>query len=211
MSVFDYLGIYNVINHKGNWLGTFLDKFWMNKERLTIERDLNLWPPDWRAGALPTKLPVTSPILEVSLFCQYLCEGGASQKSFKSGGRRFKSRSCKFVLVHPKFRNLFHWFYFTRLTDSFHKYALRNIRCRTNRYSRSFIPNNVELWNSLDNMIYLIIWLIPFYFLDCLNLCLFLVHSFFHVLWVYLGSRALYTLYFTCVLPCVLYVTCVLI
>ena len=35
-----------------------------------------------------------------------------------------------------------------------HKYALRNIRCRTNQYSRSFMPNNVELWNSLDNMIF---------------------------------------------------------
>ena len=46
--------------------------------------------------------------------------------------------------------------------------------------------------------------LIPFYFLDCLNFCLFLVHSFFHVLWVSLGSQALYTLYFTCVLPYVL-------
>ena len=47
------------------------------------ERDLNLRPPDWRADALPTEL--TSPILEVSLFCQYLCSGGgggASQKSW---------------------------------------------------------------------------------------------------------------------------------
>ena len=34
-------------------------------------KDLNLRPPDWRAGALPTEL--TSPILAVSLFCQYLC------------------------------------------------------------------------------------------------------------------------------------------
>ena len=25
---------------------------------------------------------------------------------------------------------------------------------RTNQYSRSFIPNNVELWNSLHNMIF---------------------------------------------------------
>ena len=42
-----------------------------------------------------------------------------------------------------------------RLTDSLHtcKYALRNICCRTNQYSRFFIPSNVELWNSLDNMI----------------------------------------------------------
>ena len=37
-----------------------------------LERDLNLRPPDWRAGALPTELHVTSPtfILAVSLFCQ---------------------------------------------------------------------------------------------------------------------------------------------
>ena len=34
-----------------------------------LERDLNLRPPDWRAGVLPTEL--TSPILAVSLFCQY--------------------------------------------------------------------------------------------------------------------------------------------
>ena len=39
----------------------------------------NMRPPDWRAGALPTEL--TSPILAVSLFCQYLCSGGVSQKS----------------------------------------------------------------------------------------------------------------------------------
>ena len=26
---------YHVMNHKGNWLGTFLDKFWMNKEKFT--------------------------------------------------------------------------------------------------------------------------------------------------------------------------------
>ena len=62
--------IYHVINHKGNWLGTFLDTFLMNKQKL-LERDLNLRPPDWRAVALPTEL--TSPILAVSLFCQYLC------------------------------------------------------------------------------------------------------------------------------------------
>ena len=23
------------MNHKGNWQGTFLDKFWMNKEKFT--------------------------------------------------------------------------------------------------------------------------------------------------------------------------------
>ena len=59
-----------------------------------------------------------------------------------------------------------------RLTDSFHKYALRNIRCRTNQYSRSFIPNNVELWNSLDNMFFMypIIWILlnhGFLFIYC--------------------------------------------
>ena len=37
------------------------------------ERDLNLRPPDWRAGALPTEL--SSPILPIFLFCQYLCSG----------------------------------------------------------------------------------------------------------------------------------------
>ena len=51
------------MNHKGNWLGTFLDKFWMNKYKNLLEQDLKLRPPDWRAGALPT-----SPILAVSLF-----------------------------------------------------------------------------------------------------------------------------------------------
>ena len=40
----------------------------------------SLRPPDWRAGALPTEL--ASHILAVSLFCQYLCSRGASQKSF---------------------------------------------------------------------------------------------------------------------------------
>ena len=36
---------YRVINHKGNWLGTFLDTFWVNKEKFTrAERDLNLRP-----------------------------------------------------------------------------------------------------------------------------------------------------------------------
>ena len=40
----------------------------VNKNNL-LERDLNLRPPDWRAGALPTEL--SSPTLAVSLFCQY--------------------------------------------------------------------------------------------------------------------------------------------
>ena len=35
-----------------------------------VEQDLNLRPPDWHAGALPTEL--TSPVLAASLFCQYL-------------------------------------------------------------------------------------------------------------------------------------------
>ena len=38
-----------------------------------LERDLNLWPPDWRAGALPTVLTNPTCVLAVSLFCQYLC------------------------------------------------------------------------------------------------------------------------------------------
>ena len=56
--------------------------FGWTKKKL-LERDLNLRPPDWHAGAPPTEL--TSPILAVYLFCQYLCSGGGggtSQKSF---------------------------------------------------------------------------------------------------------------------------------
>ena len=30
------LNLYHVMNHKGNWLGTFLEKFLMNKEKYTI-------------------------------------------------------------------------------------------------------------------------------------------------------------------------------
>ena len=54
---------------------THLNFGWTMKNLL--ERDLNLRPPDWRAGALPTELHVhvTSPILAVSLFCQYICSG----------------------------------------------------------------------------------------------------------------------------------------
>ena len=51
---------------------------WTKKNLL--ERDFNLRPPDWHAGALPTEL--SSPILAVSLLCQYLCSGSAIQKSF---------------------------------------------------------------------------------------------------------------------------------
>ena len=57
-----------------------INKFlWTKKSWL--EWDLNLRPPDWRAGALPTEL--ISPVLVVTLFCQYRCSGGANQKSFK--------------------------------------------------------------------------------------------------------------------------------
>ena len=59
-----------------NWFKKIIVE-WTKKHWL--ERDLNLRPLDWRAGALPTEL--TSPTLAVSLFCQYLCSGGASQKS----------------------------------------------------------------------------------------------------------------------------------
>ena len=57
----------------------FFRKYHVLLDKNLPEGDLNLRPPDWRAGALPTEL--TSPILAVSLFCQYLCSGGASQKS----------------------------------------------------------------------------------------------------------------------------------
>ena len=37
------------MNHKGNWLGKFLDKFWMNKEKFTIWTcDLQIDVPDLR-------------------------------------------------------------------------------------------------------------------------------------------------------------------
>ena len=46
----------------------------MNKKTKDLpERDLNLRPPDRRAGALPTEL--SSPTLAVSLFRQYPCSG----------------------------------------------------------------------------------------------------------------------------------------
>ena len=53
-------------------LTKFKHKFGWTKNNL-LEQDLNLRPPDWRAGALPTEL--SSPTLAVSLFCQYLCSG----------------------------------------------------------------------------------------------------------------------------------------
>ena len=56
-----------------------LNKFGWTKTNWR-ERDLNPRPPDWRARALPTEL--SSPTLAVSPFCQYLCSGGASQKSW---------------------------------------------------------------------------------------------------------------------------------
>ena len=52
------------------WVLLFLGRTKQNLREL----DLNLRPPDWHAGALPTEL--TSPISAVSLFCQYLCSGG---------------------------------------------------------------------------------------------------------------------------------------
>ena len=55
-----------------NFTNPNLDKFGWTKKKI-LERDLNLRPPDWRAGALPTEL--SSPTLAVSLFCQYLCSG----------------------------------------------------------------------------------------------------------------------------------------
>ena len=47
-----------------------VDEFGWTKKKL-LERDLNLRPPDWRAGAIPTEQ--SSPTLAISLFCQYLC------------------------------------------------------------------------------------------------------------------------------------------
>ena len=58
------------------WYQTMVSDYYLNfgwTKKNVLEQDLNLRPPDWRAGALPTEL--TSPILAVSLFCQYLCSG----------------------------------------------------------------------------------------------------------------------------------------
>ena len=67
---------YHVMNHKGNWLGTFLDNFWMNKEKFTRVG----FEPATSGLKVPTEL--SSPILAVSLFCQYICSAGTSQKSW---------------------------------------------------------------------------------------------------------------------------------
>ena len=49
-------------------------RYILDKQKNLLQRGLNLRPPDWHAGALPTEL--TCPILSISLF------GGAIQKSF---------------------------------------------------------------------------------------------------------------------------------
>ena len=115
-----------VMNHKGNWLGTFLKiNFGWTKKNL-VERDLNLRPPDWRARALP--LPtLLHDIYRKKVVSLY---GASPSRLFppppqrywknretvniglvgsvgraparQSGGRRFKSRSSKFFFVHPK-------------------------------------------------------------------------------------------------------------
>ena len=95
-----FLLYHHVISHKGNWLGTFFDQFWMDKEKFTR---VGFEPVDWCAGALPTEL--TSPILAVSLFCQYLCSEGTSQKSFNhillfSQGSRLCSFHTRLTSAH---------------------------------------------------------------------------------------------------------------
>ena len=88
------------VTNKGNWLLHFKDKFgWTKTNLLILERRLKLRPPDWRAGEL------SSPTLAVSLFCQYLCSGSASQKSrnhilpFSQGSRKvlIKRHTSDFV------------------------------------------------------------------------------------------------------------------
>ena len=69
---------YHVITTRNTDWVQILDKFGWTKKNL-LERDLNLRPPDWRAGALPTELSTCSPTLAVSLFCQYLCSGCQSE------------------------------------------------------------------------------------------------------------------------------------
>ena len=70
------------MNHKGNWLGTFLDKFWMNKEQFTRARFESATsgidvPALYQLSYLA--LHCRSPYLSISLFGGG--GGGASQKS----------------------------------------------------------------------------------------------------------------------------------
>ena len=67
---------YHAINHKGNYLGTLLDKFGWTKTNLR-ERDLNLRPTDWRGLYQLSYLAIhwRSPY-----FVNIFVRGGASQK-----------------------------------------------------------------------------------------------------------------------------------
>ena len=69
---------YHAINHKGNYLGTLLDKFGWTKTNLR-ERDLNLRPTDWRGLYQLSYLAIhwRSPY-----FVNIFVRGGASQKSW---------------------------------------------------------------------------------------------------------------------------------
>ena len=73
--------MYNAMNHKGNWLGTHT--FWMNKDKITRA---GFEPATPLASELTCRCStnwaeLTSPILAVSPFCQYLCLWAVSQKS----------------------------------------------------------------------------------------------------------------------------------
>ena len=99
-----HLYAYHVINYKENWLGTFLDQFLMNKEKLTragfepatsgltCRHSTSDWcPPEQRywQNSETANIGLVSSVGRVPA-CQ-------------SGGRRFKSRSSKLFFVHPKF------------------------------------------------------------------------------------------------------------
>ena len=82
--LYSYLISFCVITRTSTWLCFFYLLSWINfgwTKKNWLERHLNLQPPDWRASALPTEL--TSPILAVSLFCQYLCLGGRQSEVMK--------------------------------------------------------------------------------------------------------------------------------
>ena len=107
------LQINPAINHKGNWLGTFLDKFGWTKKNL-LERDLNLYQLSYLA------LHWQSPYF-VNIFVQGVPVRSHDTKYWQnretanigldssvgraparqSGGCRFKSRSSKCFFVHP--------------------------------------------------------------------------------------------------------------
>ena len=114
----------------------FVNIGWTKKNLL--EWDLNLQPLDGRAGALPT-----APILAVSLFCQYLCSGGASQKS------SFCRNELKIIMAIP-FMIMWsnHWGFQMKYLRRFNKRVLKpfqTLKCYETMYVLNFFNLFIEV------------------------------------------------------------------